>query len=104
MNIGFNESILQHNFDCFIFHDVDLLPEIDQNLYVCSKNSPRHFSAAVNTHGYKYVHYFCFIFYQPINFFAILLQGWSLLVRPLLFYLLVSWFPSEKSGRGGKKI
>ncbi|KAG1696130.1 Beta-1,4-galactosyltransferase 1 [Nymphon striatum] len=53
MNIGYREATLQHSYGCFIFHDVDLLPEIDQNLYVCSKTNPRHFSASINTHGYK---------------------------------------------------
>ena len=35
-----------------VFHDVDLIPEDDRNLYTCS-HQPRHLSAAVDTLGYK---------------------------------------------------
>ena len=52
MNIGFAEAMKQAEYDCFIFHDVDLLPENDFNLYRCPEH-PRHMSAAVDTMGYK---------------------------------------------------
>lgn len=32
MNIGFVEAVKSYDFQCFIFHDVDLLPEDDRNL------------------------------------------------------------------------
>ena len=51
-NIGFREALRVDNFTCFIFHDVDLLPEDDRNLYRCSKN-PRHMSVAVDRMKYK---------------------------------------------------
>jgi hypothetical protein len=39
MNIGFKEAqLLQENFQCFIFHDVDLLPEYDGNPYTCPED------------------------------------------------------------------
>ena len=38
--------------DSPVFHDVDLIPEDDRNLYTCS-HQPRHLSAAVDTLGYK---------------------------------------------------
>lgn len=40
-NVGFIEARKLHKFDCFIFHDVDLLPEDLRNLYRCS-DRPRH--------------------------------------------------------------
>jgi hypothetical protein len=33
MNIGFKEAELQEKFNCFIFHDVNLLPKNDANPY-----------------------------------------------------------------------
>jgi hypothetical protein len=52
MNIGFVESLKDYDWDCFIFHDVDLVPLDDRNLYYCS-TFPRHMSVAVNTFNYK---------------------------------------------------
>ena len=54
MNIGFVESLKLsiNKWDCFIFHDVDLLPEDLRNFYSCPE-MPRHMSAAVSTFGYK---------------------------------------------------
>lgn len=51
-NIGFVESLRFADYDCFVFHDVDLLPEDDRNLYWCPV-MPRHLSAAVDTLFYK---------------------------------------------------
>lgn len=53
LNVGFHEAYLQ-GFKCFIFHDVDLIPEDDRNIYTCS-GQPRHMSVAVSTLNYKYV-------------------------------------------------
>ena len=48
-NIGYKMAMnLTNNFwQCFIFHDVDLLPEDDRNIYACSDN-PRHMSVGKN--------------------------------------------------------
>ncbi len=36
MNVGFKEAqLLNEIFDCFILHDVDMLPEHDGNPYTC---------------------------------------------------------------------
>lgn len=51
MNVGYNEARKIRPYDCFIFHDVDLLPENDRNLYNCPF-APRHMSAAVDKFGY----------------------------------------------------
>ena len=52
MNVGFREALKDFNWDCFIFHDVDLLPEDDRNLYTCP-DMPRHMSVAVDKFQYK---------------------------------------------------
>lgn len=52
MNIGFNEALKDYDWSCFIFHDVDLVPEDDRNLYYCP-HYPRHMSCNVNTFKYK---------------------------------------------------
>ncbi|XP_074646690.1 beta-1,4-N-acetylgalactosaminyltransferase bre-4-like [Tubulanus polymorphus] len=52
MNIGFTEARRMYNFTCFIFHDVDLLPLDDRNLYTCSDN-PRHLSVAIDIFNFK---------------------------------------------------
>lgn len=48
MNIGFVEALKVYDWDCFIFHDVDLLPLDDRNLYNCP-TQPRHMSVAIDT-------------------------------------------------------
>ena len=51
-NIGFAEAIKDRDWNCFIFHDVDMLPESDEIPYVC-RDKPIHLSAAVNTMNYQ---------------------------------------------------
>jgi len=52
MNIGAAEALRQDDFQCFVFHDVDLLPEDDRNIYSCPEQ-PRHMSVAINIFKYK---------------------------------------------------
>lgn len=52
MNVGFVEALKQRAWDCIVFHDVDLLPMDDRNLYTCP-DQPRHMSVAVDTFGFK---------------------------------------------------
>lgn len=52
MNVGYAEALKLYEWDCFVFHDVDLLPMDDRNLYTCP-DQPRHLSAAVDTLGFK---------------------------------------------------
>lgn len=40
-NVGYIEAMKLYPFDCFIFHDVDLLPEDLRNVYRCGEQ-PRH--------------------------------------------------------------
>ncbi|CAF4582918.1 unnamed protein product [Rotaria sp. Silwood2] len=51
-NAGFIEAIKLYSFNCFIFHDVDLLPEDLRNLYKCGEK-PRHMSVAVDKFHYR---------------------------------------------------
>lgn len=54
MNIGYFESLnLNPSACCFVFHDVDLLPEDQRNIYSCSITGPRHICSAVNEFRYK---------------------------------------------------
>ena len=57
MNAAFNYSSKASSpiFDCFIFHDVDMVPENDYNVYECDRHSPRHLSPAVDELRYLYV-------------------------------------------------
>jgi hypothetical protein len=52
MNIGFVEALKVYDWDCFIFHDVDLLPMDDRNLYNCP-TQPRHMSVAIDTFKFQ---------------------------------------------------
>lgn len=60
LNVGVLESLKVYDYQCFIFHDVDLLPENDYNMYNCPEN-PRHMSVAVDRMGYKSVDNVIFI-------------------------------------------
>lgn len=62
MNVGYVEALKEQTFDCFIFHDVDLLPEDDRNLYTCPEQ-PRHMSVAVDKFKYRLVCKFYFYYY-----------------------------------------
>ncbi|XP_034034399.1 beta-1,4-galactosyltransferase 4 [Thalassophryne amazonica] len=52
LNVGFLEAQKDYSWGCFIFHDVDLVPENDHNLYKCDKY-PRHLVVGRNSTGYK---------------------------------------------------
>ncbi|XP_060083934.1 beta-1,4-N-acetylgalactosaminyltransferase bre-4-like [Ylistrum balloti] len=58
MNIGYVEAMKSAEFRCFVFHDVDLIPEDDRIYYGCG-NGPRHLSAAIDKFNYR-------LPYQPI--------------------------------------
>ncbi|XP_071460504.1 beta-1,4-galactosyltransferase 3-like isoform X2 [Marmota flaviventris] len=51
-NVGFREAMQEENWDCVFFHDVNLLPEDDRNIYTCDI-FPAHVSVAINKFNYK---------------------------------------------------
>jgi len=52
-NVGFIEAKKRGPFDCYIFHDVDMLVEDDRGMYTCS-TSPRHLGAYIQKYRYRY--------------------------------------------------
>ncbi|CAF3347930.1 unnamed protein product [Rotaria socialis] len=50
MNVAFDyaSKISTSVFNCFMFHDVDLIPENDFNVYECDSHGPRHLAPAVD--------------------------------------------------------
>ncbi|XP_078264751.1 beta-1,4-galactosyltransferase 4-like [Rhinoraja longicauda] len=52
LNVGFLEAMKEREWDCFIFHDVDLVPENDYNVYLCDRE-PKHFIVGRNSTGYR---------------------------------------------------
>ncbi|KAM8905900.1 beta-1,4-galactosyltransferase 4 isoform 2-T4 [Lycaon pictus] len=52
LNVGYLEALKDENWDCFIFHDVDLVPENDLNLYKCEEQ-PKHLVVGRNSTGYR---------------------------------------------------
>ncbi|KAL2094437.1 hypothetical protein ACEWY4_009156 [Coilia grayii] len=53
LNVGYLEALKDTAWDCFIFHDVDLVPENDRNLYTCDLQHPKHLVVGRNVTGYK---------------------------------------------------
>jgi len=51
-NVGAAEALKQYDYQCFVFHDVDLMPEDDRNIYSCPVQ-PRHMSVAIDTFMYQ---------------------------------------------------
>ena len=55
MNIGFVESLrdTMGKWPCFIFHDIDMLPENAFNFYTCNHLKPIQYAIAVSEWEYK---------------------------------------------------
>lgn len=52
-NVGYIESMKVREWECFIFHDIDMLPMDDRNMYDCPRMNPRHLAVDVDKYGYK---------------------------------------------------
>ncbi|XP_077557143.1 beta-1,4-N-acetylgalactosaminyltransferase bre-4-like [Haemaphysalis longicornis] len=58
LNVGVKESTILHDYQCFVFHDVDLVPVDDRNVYTCPEH-PRHMSVRIdNRSGVPYERFF----------------------------------------------
>ena len=51
-NIGFKEASGYFPYTCFVFHDVDLIPEND-NIHFSCEQSPAHLTVAIDKYKYK---------------------------------------------------
>lgn len=51
-NVGYKEALKDSDYDCFVLHDVDLLPENDHNIYTCP-DQPKHLAIASEKWQYK---------------------------------------------------
>lgn len=50
-NVGYTEAMKREKFDCFVFHDVDHIPENDRTYYGCP-GMPRHYATQLDIHLY----------------------------------------------------
>ncbi|KAK8396008.1 hypothetical protein O3P69_005234 [Scylla paramamosain] len=83
-NIGFVETLKLDHYDCFIFHDVDLLPLNDYNTYGCTHH-PRHMYSALDTFRYNLPYRTLFggaiamqrVHFQKVNGFSNKFYGWG---------------------------
>lgn len=84
-NIGFKEASNDSYYDCFMLHDVDLLPENDFNIYTCPADHPKHLSVAIDKFNYKlpYLTNFGGVTavtkeqFEAINGFSNIFYGWG---------------------------
>ena len=52
MNSGFMEIMKRDKWDCIVFHDVDMIPEDDRNIYLC-EDFPTHLSPLIDKFNYQ---------------------------------------------------
>lgn len=107
MNIGAAEALRQDAYQCFVFHDVDLLPEDDRNIYSCPEQ-PRHMSVAIDVFKYKlpYANIFGGVsamslqHFVKVNGFSNLFWGWGgedddMANRIRFYKLIISRYPAS---------
>lgn len=83
-NVGYREVAMRSLAGCFIFHDVDLMPENINNIYGCT-NCPRHMSTSINVFNYDLPYYTIFggaiamtrKQFHDINGFSNIFYGWG---------------------------
>ncbi|XP_037569197.1 beta-1,4-N-acetylgalactosaminyltransferase bre-4 [Dermacentor silvarum] len=85
LNVGYEIAKAMDGYDCFIFHDVDLLPENRRNEYACKDGGPLHMSTCLDYRKYK--RYYETIFggvcalrsehMEKVNGFSNMFEGWG---------------------------
>ena len=59
LNIGYLEALKYNSaYNCFIFHDVDMLPENMENIYECNLNYPKQMAISISIFNYSKDNYF----------------------------------------------
>ena len=88
INIGFREALLNYDFECFIFHDVDMLPEMFFNNYMCDLDYPKQMATSISLYSYSSHVYFTEHYmggvtaftrqqFEKINGYSNLFYGWG---------------------------
>ena len=85
LNVGVAETKQFGNFSCFVFHDVDILPEDDRAVYGCPEGEALHLAVAVSRWKYRlaYERYCGGVaalsakLFEKINGFANSFYGWG---------------------------
>ena len=85
LNVGVAETKQFGNFSCFVFHDVDILPEDDRAVYGCPEEEALHLAVAVSRWKYRlaYERYCGGVaalsakLFEKINGFANSFYGWG---------------------------
>lgn len=52
LNLGYLEALKEINFDCFVLHDVDMIPEKMDNSYICDQKFPTQMATSVSIYKY----------------------------------------------------
>ena len=62
LNIGFDQASKRKEFDCFMFHDVDLILENDKAIYNCFNDSKIvwHYSGYIDKFKYRLLYQYLF--------------------------------------------
>lgn len=88
INIGFREALLEYDFECFIIHDVDMLPEVFFNSYMCDLDYPKQMATSISLFAYTNHPYFIKDYmggvtaftreqFEMINGYSNLFYGWG---------------------------
>ncbi|GFR57650.1 beta-1,4-galactosyltransferase 1 [Elysia marginata] len=84
MNAAFREALKLFDFQCVTFHDVDLVPEDDRNMYSCA-DMPKHMSIGIDKFNYRLpydglvggVLMFRTEHFQQVNGYSNMYWGWG---------------------------